>query len=195
MSMPSSTTVTPSPRLSRRKTAVAAIKTNIEEFIASHHAKAGNILASLDNFGWPKPSKDPRNVKDEDGSFNPFILTAHARHDVDMVNGMASVDTGCKQCHGSKVALEAKDGTLITVDDLKPDADGKPTNFACRGTLVKHDASGRPVLHGQFVAQHGHRAFEPGWIARLLLGVPLAARFLAAPCSPAGKLRQMPLGS
>ena len=42
-----------------------------------------------------------------------------------MVNGMASVNVGCKQCHGSKVALEGTDGSLITVDELVPDKDGK----------------------------------------------------------------------
>ena len=45
-----------------------------------------------------------------------------------MVNGMASVNVGCKQCHGSVVALEAEDGSLITVKELDPDDKGKPKN-------------------------------------------------------------------
>jgi hypothetical protein len=65
---------------------------------------------------------------------------------VTQVNGMASVDTGCKQCHGSKIALESTDGPLITVDDLKPDAAGKPTNAAAV-SRVKRDGNGRPLLH------------------------------------------------
>ena len=47
-----------------------------------------------------------------------------------MVNGMASVNTGCKQCHGSKVALA---GDRRQPDHRRrPEAgcrDGKPTNL------------------------------------------------------------------
>lgn len=63
-----------------------------------------------------------------------------------MVNGMASAETGCKQCHGSKVALEGKDGKLITVDDLKPDDKGKPTVAAVMAN-IKRDANLKPVIH------------------------------------------------
>ena len=34
------------------------------------------------------------------------------------VNGMASAESGCLQCHGAKVGLKTKDGKTITVDDL-----------------------------------------------------------------------------
>ncbi len=107
------------------------------EFTASHHAKAANILASLDN----------RLAETVEGSrvpFDPHSPTPGMT--ISQVNGMASVDSGCKQCHGSKVALEATDGSLVTVDDLKPGADGKPTDLAAVAR-VKKDGNGRPLLH------------------------------------------------
>jgi hypothetical protein len=112
-------------------------KTEYEEFAHSHHAKGGNILASLDNFlaETVEGSREP---------FNPHSPTPGMM--VDQVDGMASVNVGCKQCHGSKVALEAIDGSLITVDDLKPDAEGKPTNLDAIGR-VKRNSNGRPALH------------------------------------------------
>lgn len=97
-------------------------KTESAEFAASHHSKAGNILASLDN----------RLAETVEGSrvpFDPHSPTV-GRADVTSVNGMASVNSGCQQCHGSKLALQATDGEPITVDDLKPDAKGTPTNKA-----------------------------------------------------------------
>lgn len=107
-----------------------------EEFMHSHHAKGGNILASLDNFL-------AESVEGSRQPFNPHSPTPGMH--VDQVNGMASVNIGCKQCHGSKVALQATDGGLITVDDLKPGPDGKPTakDVVAR---VKRDSSGRPIL-------------------------------------------------
>ncbi|MCE9552894.1 MAG: hydroxylamine oxidoreductase [Planctomycetes bacterium] len=65
---------------------------------------------------------------------------------VDKVNGMASVNTGCKQCHGGKVGLQKSDGGMLTVDDLKPGADGKPTQEDLLA-LVARDKQGRPLLH------------------------------------------------
>ena len=112
-------------------------KTETEEFIASHHAKAGNILASLDNFL-------AETVEGARTPFNPHSPTPG--RDVDVVNGMASVNVGCKQCHGSKIALEGTDGSLITVDELAPDENGKPTNPQAVA-LVKKNDNGRPVLH------------------------------------------------
>ena len=67
-------------------------KTETEEFLASHHAKGGNILASLDNFL-------AETVEGSRVPFDPHSKTPG--HEIDKVNGMASVDTGCKQCHGS----------------------------------------------------------------------------------------------
>ncbi|RIK77992.1 MAG: hydroxylamine oxidoreductase [Planctomycetota bacterium] len=109
-----------------------------EEFANSHHAKGGNILASLDNLL-------AETVEGHRAPFNPHSPTP-GRDDIKMVNGMASAETGCKQCHGSKIALEGKDGKLITLDDLKPDDKGKPTNVAAVSN-IKRDANLKPVLH------------------------------------------------
>lgn len=111
-------------------------KTETAEFMASHHAKGGNILASLDNFL-------AETVEGSRVPFNPHSPTPG--HDVKQVNGMAFVDSGCKQCHGSKIALEATDGSLITVDHLKPDADGKPTDKDIIAK-IKKASNGRPLL-------------------------------------------------
>jgi hydroxylamine dehydrogenase len=111
-------------------------KTEFEEFVTSHHAKAGNILASLDN----------RLAETVEGSrvpFNPHSPTPGMA--VDMVDGLASVNVGCKQCHGSKIGLEAIDGGIITVDDLKPGADGKPTDMNAMARIKKSE-NGRPLI-------------------------------------------------
>lgn len=108
-----------------------------DEFTHSHHAKAGNILDSLDNFL-------AETVEGSRVPFSPHSPTPGM--EVDMVNGMASVDVGCKQCHGSKVALLAKDGTPITVDDLQPDEKGLPTNAEAVARIDRNDKN-QPVLH------------------------------------------------
>lgn len=107
------------------------------EFQRSHHAAAGNILASLDNFL-------AETVEGGPAVFNPHSPTPGKA--VESVNGMASAFSGCQQCHGSKVALLALDGGQITVDDLAPDADGAPTNREALARVAKDD-SGRPRLH------------------------------------------------
>ncbi len=112
-------------------------RTEAEEFMRSHHAKAGDILASLDNFL-------AETVEGARQPFNPHSPTPGRT--IDEVNGMASANTGCKQCHGAKIALEATDGSLITVDDLLPDANGRPTATEVV-SRVKKDDTGRPVLH------------------------------------------------
>jgi len=53
-------------------------KTEVQQQQRSHHAKAGNILASLDN-----------------------LLG-------EVIGGPAAVNAGCKQCHGSTVEVDAK---------------------------------------------------------------------------------------
>ena len=108
-----------------------------DEFERSHHAKGGNILASLDNLL-------AETIEGSRTPFNPHSPTPGAA--VEMVNGMASANTGCLQCHGSKVALVGTDGSKITVDDLKPGPDGKPTNKEA-ADKVKRDANGKPVYH------------------------------------------------
>lgn len=108
-----------------------------KEFERSHHAAAGNILASLDNYL-------AETVEGSRAPFNPHGPTPGKA--VDMVNGMASANTGCQQCHGSKIALQATNGKPITVDDLKPGPDGKPTNKEAVAMVLK-DANGRPLFH------------------------------------------------
>jgi hydroxylamine dehydrogenase len=107
------------------------------EFAKSHHAKAGNILASLDNF----------LAETVEGSRVPFAPHGAAgdTKKAALVNGMASANTGCRQCHGSKVTLVGKDGKDINVDNLKPDANGKPTNKALLANVAR-DEEGRPKL-------------------------------------------------
>jgi len=107
-----------------------------DEFTHSHHAKAGNILASLDNFL-------AETVEGSRIPFDPHSPTPGM--EVDMVNGMASVNSGCKQCHGSTVALLAKDGGLVTVEDLQPDEKGLPTNLEAVAR-IDHDDKNQPMM-------------------------------------------------
>lgn len=107
-----------------------------QEFAGSHHAKGGFILASLDNFL-------AETVEGNKLPFNPHSPTPGKG--ADMVNGMASAQTGCTQCHGSKMALKATDGGLVTVDDLKPDANGKPTNLTAVARVMR-DQNARPIF-------------------------------------------------
>lgn len=112
-------------------------KKEAEEFAHSHHAKAGNILASLDNFL-------AETVEGSRVPFNPHSPTPSM--DVKEVNGMSSAFVGCLQCHGSKVALQSIDGGMITVDQLKPDDQGQPTNKEVLAK-VKRNENKRPMLH------------------------------------------------
>ena len=109
-----------------------------EEFARSHHAKGGNILESLDNLlaETIEGSREP---------FNPHGATAGRGDFAAQVNGMASVDSGCKQCHGSKMALMGTDGSKITFEELKPGADGKPTDAGV-ASRIQRDAKGKPVF-------------------------------------------------
>ena len=106
-----------------------------DEFERSHHAAAGNILASLDNFL-------AETVEGSRVDFNPHSPTPGKA--VDMVNGIASAFSGCQQCHGSKVALQAIDGGTITVDDLAPDNKGKPTNLDAVAR-IRTNEEGKPL--------------------------------------------------
>lgn len=104
------------------------------EFGASHHAKAGNILASLDNFL-------AETVEGARADFDPHSPTPGRAFD--KVNGFASAFSGCQQCHGSKVALTATDGGRITLDDLAPDERGQPTNLDAVARIAR-DENGKP---------------------------------------------------
>lgn len=114
-----------------------------EEFQRSHHAAAGNILASLDNFLAEKVEGGV-SVDNTQRMFNPHSPTP-GRADINAVNGMASAFVGCQQCHGSKMALEGIDGSQITVDQLKPGPDGKPTDMSALGKIAKR-ANGKPIF-------------------------------------------------
>ena len=107
------------------------------EFQASHHAKAGNILASLDNFL-------AETVEGARVPFNPHSPTPGKA--VEAVDGQASAFSGCQQCHGSKVALSSTDGGMITVDDLQPDENGLSTNQDVLAKVLKNQ-DGRPIFH------------------------------------------------
>ncbi len=109
-----------------------------KEFEASHHAKAGNILASLDNY----------LAEIVEGSRVPFPAhspTAGKENPTAPVNGMASVQSGCMQCHGAKVSLVATSGGAISVDDLKPGPDGKPLQAEVLKRIARDD-DGKPVF-------------------------------------------------
>jgi hypothetical protein len=108
-----------------------------EEFAASHHSSAGNILASLDNFL-------AETVEGAREPFSPHSPTPGRT--VESVNGLASAFSGCQQCHGSKVALRSTSGGMITVDDLAPDENGQPTNLDAVGEIAR-DEDGKPLLH------------------------------------------------
>jgi hydroxylamine dehydrogenase len=133
----------------------ACHKHEAEEFAHSHHAAAGNILASLDNLL-------AETVEGSRVPFNPHSPTPGKQ--VDTVNGMASAQTGCQQCHGSKVALRSTNGTPITVDDLKPDASGKPTNTEILRLVLKDEKTGRPL--------YVHWPTEPRRVAGFVFGLP-----------------------
>jgi len=111
-------------------------QTEYKEFTASHHAKAGNILASLDNFL-------AETVEGARAPFNPHSPTPG--HAVDKVNGMASANTGCQQCHGGKLSIESTAGAPLSVDDFQPDEKGRPRNQEAMNK-IKRDQSGRPLL-------------------------------------------------
>jgi len=108
-----------------------------EEFSRSHHAAAGNILASLDNFL-------AETVEGARMSFDPHSPTPGRA--IESVNGTASAFVGCQQCHGSKVALLGTDGKPITVDDLAPDESGRPTNREPLRRVLRGD-QGQPRFH------------------------------------------------
>ena len=108
-----------------------------EEFEASHHAAAGNILHSLDN----------TLAEVVEGSRVPFAphSPTPGRGESGLVNGLASVNTGCHQCHGSRIALLSVDGGSLTLDDFEPGPDGQPTNLEAVARIAKND-SGKPLI-------------------------------------------------
>ena len=116
-----------------------------EQFTASHHSRAGDILHSLDNFL-------AETVEGGRASHSAIRLARFDPHSptpgrtTETVNGLAAAFTGCQQCHGSKLAFQSLDGDVITVDDLAPDARGKPTNQEALQRILR-DEDGKPLLH------------------------------------------------
>lgn len=109
-----------------------------EEFARSHHAKGGDILASLDNYL-------AETVEGSRTPFNPHSPTPGAPEG--KVNGMAAAFTGCQQCHGSKIGLQStREGEVITVEDLKLDDKGKPTATDVLARIRK-DENGKPLFN------------------------------------------------
>ncbi len=113
-----------------------------EEFEASHHAMAGNILHSLDNL----------LAEVVEGHRGPVMVpNPHQPGEMLEVNGLAFANSGCHQCHGSQVALETKDGGSVTPWKLSlPAGGGKavPTHDpkAIPAGMIKRDDMGRPVF-------------------------------------------------
>ena len=152
------------------------------EFAASHHAAGGNILASLDNFL-------AETVEGSRVPFDPHGPTP-GRGSAP-VNGLASAFSGCQQCHGSKVGLQATDGGTVTVDDLQPDGDGIPTNAAAVARIVR-GVGGQPRFHPGTWPNTGIGRLNLDGFARFVQRLPQPPRLLAAPRPPAGELREVP---
>ena len=110
--------------------------TEAAEFSASHHAKAGNILASLDNFL-------AETVEGSRVPFSPHSPTPGKAVDRGQRPGASQL--GLPAVPRPLVALEASDGGLITVRDLKPDESGQPTDMAAVGRIVRNE-SGKPLF-------------------------------------------------
>ncbi len=113
-----------------------------DEFEASHHAKAGNILHSLDNLL-------AEVVEGHRGELE--IPNPHKPGEMVKVNGLAFANSGCHQCHGSQLALESVDGGMMTPWSLKqPPGGGKavvtfdPT--AVDKSKIKRGKDGRPMF-------------------------------------------------
>ncbi len=106
------------------------------EFQGSHHAKAGDILNSLDNFL-------AETVEGSRVPFSPHSPTPGKA--VQVVDGLASAASGCQQCHGSKVAFQSVDGGRLDVTDFLPDENGLPTATEAVAQILR-DADGRPLF-------------------------------------------------
>ena len=103
-----------------------------DEFEASHHAAAGNILASLDNFL-------AETVEGSRLDFNPHSPTPGKA--VDMVNGLASAYSGCQQCHG--IWLDDKELDALLTDRKQMDKElGNKSVFAVLQQFMKGFAGG-----------------------------------------------------
>jgi hydroxylamine dehydrogenase len=81
-----------------------------DEFEESHHARAGNILHSLDNL----------LAEVVEGHRGPVTIpNPHKPGEKLELNGLAFANSGCHQCHGSQVALELTAGGLVNAANAK----------------------------------------------------------------------------
>ncbi len=113
-----------------------------EEFEASHHAKAGNILHSLDNLL-------AEVVEGHRGDIE--IPNPHKPGEMLKVNGLAFANSGCHQCHGSQMALKSKDGGSIAPWSLvQPEGGGKAVVTFDASKIdkeqIQRGKDGRPVF-------------------------------------------------
>ncbi len=112
-----------------------------EEFEHSHHAKGGNILHSLDNLlaEVVEGHRGPMEIPDPHNPGRKIQL-----------NGLAFVNSGCMQCHGSQVALTLKDGTSVAPWSLTPPPGGGKAVVTFDRSLVDVNkvkrSKGKPIL-------------------------------------------------
>ena len=133
------------------------------EFAQSHHAAAGNILASLDNF----LAETVEGARDRVRS--PL---AHARARPSTWSTASPAPTpAASSATGPRWRWRPPTAGSITVDDLQPDENGIPTNHDAVARIAL-DENGKPHAARLHLAQHRHRPPEPG-------------RLQAAPAPPA----------
>ena len=107
------------------------------QFHDSHHARAGNILHSLDN-KLAEVVEGAQTILDVHATTPGKVFTK--------VDGRAFAYTGCQQCHGSKVALQSIDGGTISSAELDPDPKtGQPRNLEAVA-MVKRNDDGKPLF-------------------------------------------------
>ena len=147
------------------------------EFEASHHAKAGNILASLDNYL-------AETVEGARAPSNPTRRRPVAR--LAPVNGMASVQVGCQQCHGAKDRAPGEDGDRHRrpLSPAPTACPRTPPHVAHRARQRRRCRLGRHLAEhrigrlnldgsrGSCTACHSRHDFSPGAPARELRQVP-----------------------
>ncbi len=113
-----------------------------EQFQASHHSKAGNILHSLDNL-LAESVEGYRGTMSVPHPHQPGVMLE--------VNGMSFANSGCHQCHGSQVALLQKDGKAVAPWKLvRPEGGGKAKVTFDAAMLrpgdLKREDNGKPVI-------------------------------------------------
>ena len=113
-----------------------------EEFQNSHHAKAGNILHSLDNLL-------AEVVEGHRGDFE--IPDPHTPGKTLVLKGMSFAASGCHQCHGSQLKLVATEGDPMTPwKVVVPEGGGKAKitydAASVDRTKIARAENGRPLI-------------------------------------------------